>query len=71
MKLPRFGNTDSSDQDEGILAEQGYAQELQRDWSVLHNFGVSFSIIVSLFVPFRCPLPPDQVWRQSVREWSN
>ena len=32
-------------QDEGTLAEQGYKQELNRDWSVLHNFGVSFSII--------------------------
>lgn len=31
--------------DEGLLAEQGYKQELNRDWSVLHNFGVSFSII--------------------------
>ena len=31
--------------DESKLAELGYAQELQRDWSVLHNFGVSFSII--------------------------
>ena len=35
-----------SDGDEGILAEQGYKQELNRDWSLLHNFGVSFSIIV-------------------------
>jgi hypothetical protein len=24
----------------------GYKQELKRDWSMLHNFGVSFSIIV-------------------------
>ncbi|KIW01477.1 uncharacterized protein PV09_07231 [Verruconis gallopava] len=31
--------------DESRLAELGYAQELKRDWSVLHNFGVSFSII--------------------------
>ncbi|KAI9761472.1 MAG: hypothetical protein M4579_000982 [Chaenotheca gracillima] len=31
--------------DEGKLAELGYKQELRRDWSVLHNFGVSFSII--------------------------
>jgi hypothetical protein len=31
--------------DETKLAELGYAQELKRDWSVLHNFGVSFSII--------------------------
>lgn len=35
-------------QDETLLAELGYKQELKRDWSLLHNFGVSFSIIVSL-----------------------
>ena len=33
--------------DEGRLAELGYKQELRRDWGMLHNFGVSFSIIVS------------------------
>ena len=33
-------------QDEGRLAELGYTQELTREWSLLHNFGVSFSIIV-------------------------
>lgn len=33
-------------QDEDRLAEMGYKQELKRDWSMLHNFGVSFSIIV-------------------------
>lgn len=38
-------------QDESRLAELGYKQELRRDWTVLHNFGVSFSIIV------RCNLP--------------
>jgi hypothetical protein len=32
--------------DEDLLAELGYKQELNRDWSVLQNFGVSFSIIV-------------------------
>ena len=32
--------------DESRLAELGYKQELERDWSVMHNFGVSFSIIV-------------------------
>lgn len=32
--------------DEDRLAELGYSQELRRDWSMLHNFGVSFSIIV-------------------------
>jgi hypothetical protein len=31
--------------DEHRLADLGYKQELQRDWSVMHNFGVSFSII--------------------------
>ncbi|KAF2479249.1 amino acid/polyamine transporter I [Neohortaea acidophila] len=31
--------------DEALLAEQGYKQELKRDWSLLHNFGVSFAII--------------------------
>jgi hypothetical protein len=35
-------------QDENLLAELGYKQELKRDWSLLHNFGVSFSIIVRL-----------------------
>jgi len=51
MKL--FGNgserADDPDRaetkDEGTLAEQGYKQELRRDWSLIHNFGVSFSII--------------------------
>lgn len=32
--------------DENRLAELGYKQELTRNWSLLHNFGVSFSIIV-------------------------
>ena len=32
--------------DETRLAELGYKQELKRDWSMIHNFGVSFSIIV-------------------------
>lgn len=31
--------------DEDRLAQLGYKQELRRDWSLLHNFGVSFSII--------------------------
>ncbi|KAG8530248.1 uncharacterized protein KY384_004749 [Bacidia gigantensis] len=33
------------EQDENLLAEIGYKQELKRNWSLLHNFGVSFSII--------------------------
>ena len=32
-------------QDEGRLAELGYTQELRREWSLLHNFGLSFSVI--------------------------
>ena len=40
-------------QDEGRLAELGYTQELQREWSWLHNFGASFSIIVSLISHFK------------------
>ncbi|KAL1864051.1 hypothetical protein VTK73DRAFT_6232 [Phialemonium thermophilum] len=31
--------------DEDRLAQFGYKQELRRDWGLLHNFGVSFSII--------------------------
>lgn len=31
--------------DEAELARMGYKQELKRDWSLLQNFGVSFSII--------------------------
>ena len=31
--------------DEDRLAELGYEQELNRNWSLIHNFGVSFSII--------------------------
>lgn len=35
----------SMSKDEGRLRELGYEQELKRDWSLMHNFGVSFSII--------------------------
>ncbi len=38
-------------QDEDRLAELGYKQELKRNWSLLHNFGVSFSIIVRYINP--------------------
>ena len=31
--------------DEARLKELGYNQELERSWSLMHNFGVSFSII--------------------------
>lgn len=34
--------------DENRLAELGYSQQLRREWSLLHNFGASFSIIVSI-----------------------
>lgn len=34
--------------DEGRLAELGYGQALRREWSLLHNFGASFSIIVRI-----------------------
>ncbi|KIV78728.1 hypothetical protein PV11_06345 [Exophiala sideris] len=37
--------TRNMSKDEGRLRELGYKQELQRDWSMMHNFGVSFSII--------------------------
>jgi hypothetical protein len=33
--------------DEEQLADWGYKQELKRDWGLMHNFGISFSIIVS------------------------
>jgi hypothetical protein len=35
-----------ADADEDVLAEFGYKQELRRDWGLMHNFGISFSIIV-------------------------
>lgn len=36
--------TDAHDEEE--LANFGYKQELNRDWGLMHNFGISFSIIV-------------------------
>ena len=33
------------DEDEGLLAELGYKQELNRAWSGFSNFAISFSII--------------------------
>lgn len=36
--------TDAHDEEE--LANFGYKQELKRDWGLMHNFGISFSIIV-------------------------
>lgn len=44
-------NSDAVEEaDEGILAEFGYKQELRRDWGLMHNFGISFSIIVRLLI---------------------
>jgi len=37
-----------NENDVAELAHFGYKQELRRDWGLLHNFGISFSIIVSL-----------------------
>ncbi|OQO08580.1 hypothetical protein B0A48_06450 [Cryoendolithus antarcticus] len=45
-KLRRQSVTAEDDiADEGRLGELGYKQELRRDWGLIHNFGVSFSII--------------------------
>lgn len=43
----RASNSDE-ERDENRLAQFGYKQELKRDWGLAHNFGVSFSIIVSI-----------------------
>lgn len=42
--------------DEEELAHFGYKQELRRDWGLLHNFGISFSIIVSSILHLKRPL---------------
>ncbi len=41
------GKSQVEGKDEDRLAQFGYKQELRRDWGLAHNFGVSFSIIVS------------------------
>ena len=46
----RPSNSDE-ERDENRLAQFGYKQELKRDWGLAHNFGVSFSIIVSASFP--------------------
>ena len=46
-RLSRLSHGTTAVGDEDRLAELGYKQELKRNWSLLHNFGVSFSIIVS------------------------
>lgn len=53
------------ERDESRLAELGYKQELNRNWSVLHNFGVSFSIIVRF--PTRPPKEQDRLNRDLFR----
>ena len=42
----RASNADVEAMDEEELANFGYKQELKRDWGLMHNFGISFSIIV-------------------------
>ncbi|KAI4137678.1 MAG: hypothetical protein L6R39_007155 [Caloplaca ligustica] len=54
---------DAVARDEDKLAELGYRQDLRRDWSMLHNFGVSFSIIsvitgLTTYHAHQCPLNP-------------
>ena len=47
-RLSLHSHGDVHVEDEHRLAELGYRQELKRNWSLVHNFGVSFSIIVSV-----------------------
>lgn len=56
--------------DEGRLAELGYKQELKRDWSMLHNFGVSFSIIVC-YLSFKLSLAPILTYLPVRHHWNN
>ena len=35
-----------NERDADRLGDFGYEQELRRDWGLMHNFGISFSIIV-------------------------
>lgn len=44
--LARHGST-VEQRDAEELEQFGYKQELRRDWGLTHNFGISFSIIVS------------------------
>jgi hypothetical protein len=44
----RLSDVEIDHHDEDELANFGYKQELKRDWGLMHNFGISFSIIVSL-----------------------
>jgi hypothetical protein len=47
LAVERRPSNTGDDGDEDRLAQFGYKQELKRDWGLAHNFGVSFSIIVS------------------------
>jgi hypothetical protein len=47
IAVERRPSNKDDDGDEDRLAQFGYKQELKRDWGLAHNFGVSFSIIVS------------------------
>ncbi len=40
-----MADIDKLNEDERLLAELGYKQELNRSWSGFHNFAISFSII--------------------------
>lgn len=62
MEAPK---SDTEAMDEHKLAEMGYRQDLKRDWSMLHNFGVSFSIIVRPCSRdgIKCPFDADNVYR--------
>lgn len=46
VEARRPSHVDIDANDEHRLADLGYRQDLKREWSLLQNFGVSFSIIV-------------------------
>ncbi|KAI1151001.1 amino acid/polyamine transporter I [Nemania diffusa] len=45
LEIERQASNRAPAQDEDRLAQFGYKQELNRDWGLSHNFGISFSII--------------------------
>jgi len=45
--VERRASGSGDEAEESRLAQFGYKQELKRDWGLAHNFGISFSIIVS------------------------
>lgn len=53
--LQRHAST-VEEQDEEELGQFGYKQELRRDWGLMHNFGISFSIIVGSSLLFFAPV---------------